>query len=213
VCAEEVVEEVKERRGDQPPALLSGDDHAAYASAIVTAFCQAQPKPSSPRHRGRRRVRPRRHSTAGLAYATVRKERKQGLVVWIRASIVPGDEHAVAEVLNASLSSRTIYSSFEERRHATDRGQNARKSRHSYRFSKDWQVHEAMTYFTAYRYKFCRATRTLRTKGAAGRWQRRTSAMAAGLGDHVGSLEGWISFPAIQHNWGTTHCRADSPVA
>jgi len=199
-CAQEVVEEVKERLGDQPPALFTSDEHAAYESAIVTAFSQAEPEPATPRRRGRRRVRPRRRLAAGLAYATVRKERKQGRVVSIRRSIVLGDEQAVAEVLKASVCSRTINTSFVERRHATDRGQNARKSRRTYRFSKDWQVHEAMTYFTAYRYNFCWAVRTLRRKGADGRWQQRTPAMAAGLADHVWSLEEWISFPAIQYN-------------
>jgi hypothetical protein len=154
-CAQEVVEEVKERLGDQPPALFTSDEHAASESAIVTAFSRAEPDPVSPRRRGRRRVVPRRHLTARLADATVRKERKRGRVGSIRRSIVLGDESTVAEVLQASVCSRTSNTSFVERRHATDRGQNARKSRRSYRFSKDWQVHEAMTYFTAYRYNFC----------------------------------------------------------
>src|SRR5262249_48998154 len=94
--------------------------------------------------------------------------------------------------------SRTINTSFVERRHAPDRGQNARKSRRSYRFSKDWMVHEAMTYFTAYRYNFRWPVRTLRTKAEDGRWQQRTLAMVAGLADHVWSLEEGITFPAVQ---------------
>jgi hypothetical protein len=85
-----------------------------------------------------------------------------------------------------------------ERRHGTDRGQNARKSRRSYRFSKDWEVHVAMSYFTAYRSNFCWPVRTLRTKAEDGRWQQRTPGMAAGLADHVWTLEEWINFPAIQ---------------
>ena len=115
-------------------------------------------------------------------------------------TVVLGDEAAVEEVLQASVCSRTINTSFVERRHGTDRGQNARKSRRTYRFSKDWRVHEAMTYFTASRYNFCWPVRTLRTKAEDGRWQRRTPAMAAGLADHVWSLAEWISFPAVQYN-------------
>ena len=45
--------------------------------------------------------------------------------------------------------------SFVERQNGTDRGRNARKARKTYRFSKDWQVHEAMTYLTLYSYNFC----------------------------------------------------------
>jgi hypothetical protein len=135
-----------------------------------------------------------------LVYATVCKERKGGRVVSIRRTVVLGDEGAVEEVLKASVCSRTINTSFVERRHATGRGQDARKSRRSYRFSQDWQVHEAMTYFTAYRYNVCWPVRALRRKGAEGRWQQRTPARAAGLADHVWSLEEWISFPAVQYN-------------
>jgi hypothetical protein len=47
--------------------------------------------------------------------------------------------------------------------------------------------------------------RTLRRKDEDGRWQQRTSAMAASLADHAGSLEEWISFPSVQYNWDTTH--------
>ena len=121
-------------------------------------------------------------------------------MVSIHRTVVLGDETAVEDILRESACSRTINTSFVERRHGTDRGQNARKSRRTYRFSKDWQVHEAMTYFTAYRYNFCWSVRTLRVKGEDGRWRRRTPAMAAGLADHVWSLAEWISFPAVQYN-------------
>jgi hypothetical protein len=57
-----------------------------------------------------------------------------------------------------------------------------------------------MSYFTAYRSNFCWPVRTLRTKAEDGRWQQRTPAMAAGLADHVWTLEEWINFPAIRAN-------------
>ena len=109
-----------------------------------------------------------------------------------------GEEPTVEALLKASVCSRTINTSFVERRHGTDRGQNARKSRRSYRFSKDGEVHVAMSYFTAYRSNSCWPVRTLRTKAEDGRWQQRTPAMAAGLADHVWTLEEWIYIPAIQ---------------
>jgi hypothetical protein len=195
--AREVVGEVKDRTGDGPD-LWTSDGHAAYEAALVETFSEPEPKPAAPRGPGRPRVAPRRRPAAKLVYATVRKERKKGRVVSIRRTVVLGDESTVEAILKASACSRTINTSFVERRHATDRGQNARKSRRTYRFSKDWEVHEAMTYFTAYRYNFCWPVRTLRTMGEDGRWQQRTPAMAAGLADHVWSLEEWITFPAVQ---------------
>ena len=84
-----------------------------------------------------------------------------------------------------------------ERHNATDRHHNARKSRKTYRFSKDWRYHEAVTYFTMYSYNFCWPVRTLRRPAEEGRWERRTPAMAAGLTDHVWSLSEWITFPVV----------------
>jgi len=105
---------------------------------------------------------------------------------------------AVVAALARSKVSRRINTSFVERQHATDRGRNARKAWKTYLFSKDWRVHEAMTYFTLYSYNFCWAVRTLRTRREDGRWQRRTPAMAAGLADHEWSLREWLTFPAVQ---------------
>ena len=44
-----------------------------------------------------------------------------------------------------------------------------RKARKTYCFSKDWDVHEAVTYFTMYSYNFCWAVRTLHVRGSDGR--------------------------------------------
>ena len=82
--------------------------------------------------------------------------------------------------------------------HLTDRHHNARKSRKTYRFSKDWRMHKAMTDFTRYSDNFCQPVRTLRERADSGPWQKRTPAMAAGLADHVWSLKEWLTLPAVQ---------------
>jgi hypothetical protein len=139
-----------------------------------------------------------RRQVPGLTYATVHKERENDHVVAVHRRVVLGSQQAVDRALKASACSRTINTSFVERQHATDRGRNARKARKTYRFSKDWNVHEAMTYFTLYSYNFCWPVRTLRSRGEDDRWQRRTPAVAAGLATHVWSLREWLSFPAVQ---------------
>jgi hypothetical protein len=63
-------------------------------------------------------------------------------------------EPALARAIT-SQSAASAMSSRAARHNATDRGRNARKGRKAYRFSKDWQVHEAMTYLTLYSYNFC----------------------------------------------------------
>jgi hypothetical protein len=192
----EVVDEVKGRLGDQPPALATSDEYAAYETVLAEAF--SAEVPAAPAGPGRRPLLPERRPDPGLTYATVHKEREKGRVVSVQRRVVLGSPEAVERALKASVCSRTINTSFVERQHATDRGQDARKARRTYRFSKGWRVHEAMTYFTLYRYNFCWVVRTLRVRGQDGRWQQRTPAMAAGLADHVWSLKEWLSFPAVQ---------------
>jgi IS1 family transposase len=195
--AEEIVAEVKDRLSEQPPALVTSDELPAYASALEAVYAEPVEAPATPTP-GRPSLLPERQMPEGLVYATVHKEREKNRVVAVRRTLVLGDQEQLDEALKDSTCSRTINTSFVERQHATDRGQNARKSRRTYRFSKDWRVHEAMTYYTLYRYNFCWAVRTLRVRGEDGHWQRRTPAMAAGLADHVWSPKEWLSFPAIQ---------------
>ena len=75
-----------------------------------------------------------------------------------------------------------------------------RKRRKTYCFSKDWESHEAATYFTLYSYNFCWPVRTLRTRSPGQPWQKCTPAMAAGLTDHVWLLAEWLKFPAVKRN-------------
>jgi hypothetical protein len=194
--AEAIVAEVKDRTGDVPPRLLTSDEYPAYESAIEAVF--GTPDPEPPRGPGRQPIVPERHLPEELTYATVHKERERNRVISVERRLVAGTESRLGAALEASSVSRAVNTSFVERQHGTDRGRNARKARRTYRFSKDWRVHEAMTYFTLYRYNFCWVVRTLRRQDDQGRWQRRTPAMAAGLTDRVWSLREWVSFPAVQ---------------
>ncbi|MEW6621197.1 MAG: hypothetical protein AB1422_18010, partial [bacterium] len=67
--------------------------------------------------------------------------------------------------------------------------------RKSYCFSKEWNLHNAISYFIGFSYNFCWIVRTLRIKDIEECWQKRTSAMAAGLTDHVWSIEEWLTYP------------------
>jgi IS1 family transposase len=195
--AEEVVREVHDRTGGREDVLLTSDELPAYETAIDHVYGVPEgPKPSvGP---GRPAVMPGRQIPADLNDATVHKEREKGRVVAISTAVVMGTWAAAAGSLERSTASRAINTSFLERHHLTDRHHNARKSRKTYRFSKGWRMHEAMTYLTKYSYNFCWPVRTLREQAEDGRYRQRTPAMAAGLADHVWSLKEWLTFPAIQ---------------
>jgi hypothetical protein len=194
--AEALTAEVKRRLGGQAPDLITSDEAPAYATAIEHTF--GEPAPPPERHPGRPRIVPERRLPGHMSYATVHKQRERNRVVAVEQRLIFGTPRGLAAALGQSAVSRGVNTSFVERRHATDRGRNARKARRTYRFSKDWTVHEAMTYFTLYRDNFCWAVRTLRVRAEDGRWQARSPAMAAGLADHVWSLQEWLSFPTVQ---------------
>jgi IS1 family transposase len=197
---EEVVTEAEGRLDESSPVLLTSDEYPVYETVIAEVFSEPEVAPREPARPGRRPLLPRRRLDPRVTYATVREERKNNRVVAVHRTVVLGSQSAADAALEESVCSRTINTSFVERQHATARGQNARQSRRTYRFSKDWEVHEAMSYFTRYRYNFCWPVRTLRVRGDDGRWQERSPAMSAGLADHVWSLEEWLSFPAVQRS-------------
>jgi IS1 family transposase len=193
---EAVVEEFKRRTAGRLMDLMTSDEYSAYEGAILKAYGETITPP-----RTGRPGRPRSPYTApavGLNYATVVKVREKGRVVGVSSRVVFGTEAAVRRALAASPVSRAINTAFVERHNGTDRHRNARKARKTYRFSKHWRFHEAVTYLTMYSYNFCWPVRTLRFRDDQGRWRARSPAMAAGLTDHVWSMSEWMRFPAVQ---------------
>jgi hypothetical protein len=177
-------------------SLITTGEYAPYREAILRAYGETVTPPRTGR-RGRPR-KPYRVALAGLLYATVHKTRRKGRVVKVGPRLVFGTEAALEAALKRSASSRAVNTSFVERQNGTDRNRNARKIRKACSFSKLWDVHESITYFTLYSYNFCWPVRTLADRDDAGRVRRRTPAMAAGLTDHVWSLCEWINLPAVQ---------------
>ena len=189
-----VVEDFRRRTGGRMMNLMTTDGYPAYEDAILEAYGDTVTPPRTGK-RGRPRA-PYKVAPAGLTYAVGEKTREKGRVVSIATRVVFGTMAAVVAALGMSKVSRAINTAFVERQNGTDRNRNARKVRRSYCFSKDWAVHQAVTYFTMYSYNFCWPVRTLRAREADGPWQARTPAMAAGLSDHVWSTKEWITYPA-----------------
>jgi IS1 family transposase len=195
---EEIVGEAKRRTGGRVLRLMTSDAYPAYETAILAAYGQDQA--TAPGGRASRRMVPEKVPPPGLTYATVEKRREKGRVVEILTRVVFGTMAAVLAALGQSSASRSINTSFLERQNATDRHHNARKVRKTYTFSKDWRVHESMTYFTMSSYNFCWPVRTLAERDDGGRLRRRTPAMAAGLTDHVWTMREWITMPCVQRH-------------
>jgi IS1 family transposase len=187
----QLVEDLRRRTGGRIMNLITTDEYPAYQGVILEAY--GHRVVPLPQRKPGRRARPYRVPPRQLTYATVHKTRKNGRVVKVEPKLIFGTPEALAKALEQSRCSGAINTAFIERQNGTDRNRNARKVRQTYCFSKDWQVHQAITYLTMYSYNFCWPVRTLGVPG-----QRRTPAMAAGLAQHVWSLRDWITRPAIQ---------------
>jgi IS1 family transposase len=183
---EMLLEGVKNRLGERPPELVTSDGYAVYEEALLGCYGEEVTPP--PTGKPGRPAGPRVEPPQGMTYGRVKKQKEKGRVVAVQTEVVFG---SVAE-------GEVISTSYVERQNATDRHRNARKGRKTYRFSKDWEIHEAMTVFTMYSYNFCWPVRTLRQQDEEGRWHQRTPAMVAGLADHIWSLEEWLTLPAVQ---------------
>jgi IS1 family transposase/transposase-like protein len=189
---QELVNDLKQRLGGRPPELITTDEYAPYAEAILGAFgTEVVPprtgKPGRPR-------KPYKVAPQGLNYATVHKTRRKGRVVEVTTRVIFGTAATVAAAVAASAVSRTVNTAFVERHNGTDRNRNARRARKTYSFSKDWWVHRAASFLSKYSDNFCWPVRTLRAiDGAA-----QTPAMLAKLTDHVWNLLEWIRRPSVQ---------------
>jgi IS1 family transposase len=193
---EAVVADVKQRTEGRPLRLMTSDDYPAYKEAILHAY--GTEVATTPTGRGIKQMVPAKVAPPGLTYATVEKRRRSGRVLEILVHLIFGTLAALTAALRRSRVSRHVNVSFLERYNATDRHRNARKVRKTYTFSKDWEIHESMTYFTIYSYNFCWAIRTLTDRDEHGHVRQRSPAMAAGLADHVWTLREWITMSSVQ---------------
>ncbi len=190
-----LVQDVAARTGGEPLELFTSDENPAYAWALLEVYgewVQPQRQGARGRHPNPVKVPPQE-----LTYATVHKTREHNRVVKVEARVVYGSVAAVQAALDNSAVSGSVNTVYVERHNGTDRNRNARKVRKSYCFSKDWAVHEALTYFTRYSYNFCWPVRTLRERVGRKRYRQRTPAMAAGLADDVWSLREWLTYPSF----------------
>jgi hypothetical protein len=187
VNARQVVHEVRERTDGRFLNLITSDEYPAYKTAIREVY--GEPTETSPKQAGDRQM------PDWLVYATVHKVRKENRVVTVETRLIFGTLRSLAAALVWAVL-RCVTTVFIERSNGTDRHRNSRKVRKTYRFSKDWDIHEALTYFTLYSGNFCGTIRTLREEITPKRFRQRTPAMVAGLTDHVWSLEEWLLFPS-----------------
>ena len=130
--------------------------------------------------------------TPALCYGQVVKHRERGCVVAVTERIVFGDEEQT-RALGGQVSTSGV-----ERTHLTSRQSNGRLVRRTLSFSKRREMLEWACAWEDLVYNFARPVKTLRVGLAEGRcrWRERTPAMAAGLTDHLWTINELALFRA-----------------
>ena len=178
--------------------FFTSDELPHYADALLEVYGELK----TPLRRGARGrlPKPRKYPPPELCYAVVVKERAHGRVVSVTTRIVYGSEAQIKRALQDSPVSTTINTYGVERNNLTVRQHSRRLGRKVNAFSKDRDYLEhQLTLAFAY-YHFVVPHRGLRerlpkpipTKGPNAtykKWKQVTPAMAAGLTDHVWSMD------------------------
>lgn len=200
--ARRLVFRLKSATNGQIPFFTS-DELPHYADALLEVYGQWTQRPRNGT-RGRF-PHPRRVPPPALCYAVVVKKREKGRVVEVTTRIVYGTTEQVEAALRASPVSKTINTYGVERNNLTTRQHSRRMSRKVNAFSKDPDYLEhQLTLAFAY-YHFVIPHRGLRQrlqpdqptngqKGSRKKWKPVTPAMAAGLTDHVWTMDELLSF-------------------
>ncbi len=191
--------------------FFTSDELPHYADALLDVYGELK----TPARRGSRGrlPSPRKYPPPDLCYAVVVKERERGRVVKVTTRIVYGSEAQIKQALHDSPVSTAINTYGVERNNLTVRQHSRRLGRKVNAFSKDrdYLEHQLTLAFAYYHFVIPhqglrqRLSEPIPTKGPQAtykKWKQVTPAMAAGLTDHVWTMDELLSFRVSpEHLW------------
>ncbi len=160
-----------------PPAI-SSDGNDSYPEAMLDTWGKL------PEYSGRGRPPTRKQPQPGWKCLQVTKHRSGGRLIGITYRVVYGDPEEVPALMG-------LNTAYVERTNLTSRQMNGRMVRKTLSFSKDKEMLKASCALEDWVYNLTRPVKSLRLEVNDGqrRWQPRSAAMAAGLTDHVWTIE------------------------
>lgn len=185
-------------RTDGCAPFFTSDQLPAYVAALIANYSTPEPPPLK-RGRGRPRREPTRIVDPHLRYAQVEKRREGGRVVEVTRQILFGCEDDMIQIMETDGCGEQINTSYVERDNLTSRQSNGRLVRKTLSHSKKKGYLQRHIDLEDAIYNFVRVHSALRVKlrrpvAHGRRWQQRSPAMAAGLTDHIWSLEELLSY-------------------
>jgi hypothetical protein len=196
-AAQAFIQQFKARTDGRAPFFTS-DKLPSYVAALVANYSVPEPPPVK-RGPGRPRKQPKRILDPQLRYAQVDKRRRGGRVVEVRRRIVFGHADDIAVIIEAEGCGSQINTAYVERNNLTLRQSVGRLVRKALSFSKNVHFLQRHIDLDDAIYNFVKPHRALRRRLRSGKpgsrkWQQLTPAMAAGLTDHIWSLEELLMF-------------------
>ena len=196
-AAQAFIRQFKARTDGQAPFFTS-DKLPAYVAALIFNYSVPELLPAT-RNPGRPRKQPRRLVDPQLHYAQVDKRRQGGRVGEVRRRIVFGKADDIAVIIQADGCGSEVNTAYVERNNLTMRQSVGRLVRKALSFSKNVHFLQRHIDLDDTIDNFVKPHRALRRRVRGGKpkgrkWQQRTPAMAAGLTDHVWSLEELLMF-------------------
>jgi hypothetical protein len=174
-----------------------------YARALLHVYGMPEVMLHIPGKRGPKPT-PKLLPPSHVHYAQVVKRRQGGHVVQVTTKSIFGSEEAVQHRFAVSPVSQTMNTSFVERNNLTCRQCNGRLARKVLSFSKDLTWLEKHLWLSLAYYHFVWPHESLRRlvpqpqptqgSGSPKKWKPVTPAMAAGLTDHVWTMEELLSY-------------------
>jgi len=170
--------------------LICVDGFAAYVGAVRTVFRVAL--------RTGRPGRPRLVLPETMLLAQVVKSHQGRRLVDVTRRVVFGTAEAVATAITATRGGTQINTAYIERLNATFRAALAPLTRHGRRLAHGTVLLTSGMWLVGTTYNFCWSHASLRLPALGGRkWQERTPAMAAGLTDHVWTMEEMLRYRVL----------------
>jgi len=170
--------QIKDRSNPIEPPAISSDGNDSYPEAMLETWGKL------PEYSGRGRPPTRKQPLSAWKCLQVIKHRSSGRLIGITYKVVYGDPKEVPDLMG-------LNTSYVERTNLTSRQMNGRMVRKTLSFSKQEEMLEASCAWEDWVYNLTRPIKSLRSEVNEGlkRWQSRSAAMAAGLTDHVWTIE------------------------
>lgn len=173
-----MMSQIRDRSNPIEPPAIASDGSDSYPEAMLDTWGKI------PEYSGRGRPPTRKQPQPEWKCLQITKYRSGGRLIGITYRVVYGDPKEVTDLMG-------LNTAYVERTNLTSRQMNGRMVRKTLSFSKEVEMLEASCAWEDWVYNLTRPVKSLRLEVNDGqrRWKPRSAAMAAGLTDHVWTVE------------------------